>query len=197
MSSLFTTGEIALADLGLADLTAPQLDVVVGGLGLGYTAQAALAHPNVNSMLVIEALAPVIDWHKRHVVPLGQALSSDSRCRLIQGDFFALARDAQQGFDPQAPQRRFHAILLDIDHSPRHILHPDHAAFYTPAGLRQIAAHLYPGGVFAQWSNDAPDKDFLQALNTSFATAQAHVVTFHNPLQNREATCTIYVGRRT
>src|SRR5882757_4120557 len=63
MSSLFTASEIALALLGLADLSGGDLAVVVGGLGLGYTAQAVLEHANVGSLIVVEALAAVIDWH--------------------------------------------------------------------------------------------------------------------------------------
>ncbi len=195
MSSLFTTGEIALAELGLAGLDTVQLDVVVGGLGLGYTAGATLDHPVVRSVLVIEALAEVIDWHQRGLVPLGVKVTADQRCRLINGDFFALVNSPGQGFDPQTPGRRFHAILLDIDHSPRHLLHPDHDAFYKPAGLRHLTTYLHPGGAFALWSNDPPDDDFLVALNSTFAATQAHIVTFHNPLQNCEAACTVYVAR--
>ena len=195
MSSLFNTGEIALAELGLAGLDTAQLDVVVAGLGLGYTAGAALDHPAVGSVLVIEALAEVIDWHQRGLVPLGLKLTADQRCRLINADFFALVNSPTQGFDPQTPGRRFHAILLDIDHSPRHLLHPDHGAFYEPAGLRHLTTYLHPGGVFALWSNDPPDDDFLAALDSTFAAAQAHIVTFHNPLQDRKAACTVYVAR--
>jgi spermidine synthase len=50
MSSLFTASEIALARLGLAALSGTSLDVVVGGLGLGYTARAALEHAQVGSL---------------------------------------------------------------------------------------------------------------------------------------------------
>src|SRR5688500_17092290 len=64
MSSLFTKVEIALAELGLAECETGELDVAVGGLGLGYTAVAALEHPAVRSVLVIEALSPVIGWHR-------------------------------------------------------------------------------------------------------------------------------------
>jgi len=195
MSSLFNEGEIALARLGLAGQDAAQLDVVVGGLGLGYTACAALDFPGVRSVLVIEALAEVIHWHQRGLVPLGARLTADPRCRLVNGDFFALAGPAEQGFDHEAPGRRFHSILLDVDHSPRHLLHARHGAFYQPAGLRSLANYLHPGGVFALWSNDPPDEGFLQALATSFAASQAHVVKFHNPLLNREAANTVYVAR--
>ncbi|WP_405513203.1 spermidine synthase [Streptomyces canus] len=196
MSSLFTTGEIALTELALAQLPdseLPGLDVVVGGLGLGYTAQAALDDPRVRSLTVIDALAEVIDWHQRHLVPLGARLTSDARCRLVHGDFFALAADPG-GLDPEEPGRRFHAILLDVDHSPRHVLHPRHAALYQPAGLRALAEHLHPGGVFALWSNDPPDEEFASALREVFAQSAAHVVDFDNPLQGGTSANTVYLA---
>ena len=194
MSSLFTDGEIALADLGLAgfDAAAP-LDVVVGGLGLGYTARAVLARANVRSLRVIEALAEVIDWHRRELVPLGAGLCADLRCEFLHGDFFALANSSS--LDPRDPAQRFDAILLDIDHSPRHVLHPSHAALYERDGLRRLAGHLRPGGVFALWSNDRADEEFRNRLAAEFAACETHTVTFHNPLQNRDAANTIYVAR--
>ncbi|MEU9919534.1 spermidine synthase [Streptomyces sp. NPDC051001] len=194
MSSLFTVGEIALTELALAGLPDTELDVAVGGLGLGYTAQAALDDPRVRSLTVIDALAEVIDWHQRHLVPLGARLTSDARCRLVHGDFFALAADPG-GLDAQEPGRRFHAILLDVDHSPRHVLHPRHAALYQPAGLSALAAHLHPGGVFALWSNDPPDEEFTSTLTKVFAQAAAHVVDFDNPLQGGTSANTVYLAR--
>ncbi|MFG2346933.1 polyamine aminopropyltransferase [Streptomyces phaeochromogenes] len=194
MSSLFTAGEIALAELGLAKLQDTELDVVVGGLGLGYTAEAALDDPRVRSLTVIDTLAEVIDWHQRGLVPLGTRLTSDPRCRLVQGDFFAMAADSH-GLDPNEPGRRFHAILLDVDHSPRHVLHPRHAALYQPAGLRALAEHLHPNGVFALWSNDPPDEQFTSVLAEVFPQSEAHVVDFDNPLQGGTSTNTVYVAR--
>src|SRR5688572_8296628 len=86
MSSLFHVVEVALADLGLAQLDAAELDVVVGGLGLGYTALAALKNPAVRSLLVVDALAAVIEWHESGLVPLGPQLTGDPRCRFVHGD---------------------------------------------------------------------------------------------------------------
>src|SRR6478752_8175591 len=71
MSSLFHEVEVALADLGLAATQGSELDVVVGGLGLGYTALAALKHSKVRSLLVVDALDAVIEWHAKGLVPLG------------------------------------------------------------------------------------------------------------------------------
>jgi spermidine synthase len=194
MSSLFTASEIALARLGLAELSGPDLDVVVGGLGLGYTAKAVLEHEAVKSLVVVEALDAVIDWHERGVLPLGPALTADPRSKFVLGDFFALAA-SKKGFDPGAPARRFDAILVDIDHSPDFLLDPQNAVFYQRAGLRRLAAHLLPGGVFGLWSNEVPDDAFTQRLAAVFAVARAERVAFHNPLQNWEFTQTIYLAR--
>ncbi len=195
MSSLFHEVEVALADLGLAGLNAPGLDVVVGGLGLGYTAWAALKHPAVRSLIVVEALDAVIEWHERGLVPLGPELTRDPRCRFVRGDFFALAALPEQRFDLIHPDRKFHAVLLDIDHSPRNLLSPGHGAFYEAAGLKGLVSHLHPAGVFALWSDDSPDAQFLAVLHEVFRTAEAHVVSFHNPLLECESKSTVYVAR--
>ncbi len=194
MSSLFTASEIALSRLGLADLPGDNLDVVVGGLGLGYTAKAALENPAVASLLVVDALQAIIDWHESGLLPLGPELTGDARCRFRLGDFFALAA-SDDGFDPDAPGRKFDAILVDIDHSPDFLLDPQNAGFYTPEGLAKLAGHLKPGGVFGLWSNDRPDDAFTARLGEVFAEARAEAVTFHNPIQEREATQTVYLAR--
>src|SRR5476651_1096540 len=163
MSSLFTASEIALAQLGLAALSGAKLDVVVGGLGLGYTAQAVLAHKNVASLVVVDALEAVIDWHARGLVPLGHELTADPRCRMVHGDFFALAA-SRAGFDPATPGRKFDAVLVDIDHSPEALLDAGNAGFYSEDGLTQLATHLRPGGVFGLWSNELADASFTARL---------------------------------
>ncbi|MDT4992468.1 MAG: hypothetical protein QOH97_2360 [Actinoplanes sp.] len=193
MSSLFTVAEEELARLGLAALSGTPCDVVVGGLGLGYTARTVLEDDRVRSLVVVEALAPVIDWHRRDLLADTRRLITDPRTTLLHGDFFALLRDGT-GFDPQDRDRLFHAVLVDIDHSPRHVLAPAHADLYTPAGLRRVAQRLHPGGVFALWSDDAPDDDFRAELTDAFATAVAHVVTFPNPLTAGESANTVYIA---
>ncbi len=193
MSSLFTDGEEALAQLGLAAVDAHTIDVAVGGLGLGYTARTALQDERVRSLRVIDTVEPVIDWHRRDLIPGGRELSGDPRCRLVHGDFFELVAHDPPMLTGDAPEL-FDALLVDIDHSPQHLLDPSHAGFYTPVGLRQLARHLHPGGVFALWSNDAPDDDFVDALDTAFTSATAQVVTFWNFLIDADTHSTIYVA---
>lgn len=194
MSSLFTASEIALARLGLADLPGDNLDVVVGGLGLGYTAATVLEDDRVSSLVVVDALEAVIDWHRDGLLPLGAALTSDPRCRLQHGDFFALSA-ADTGLDPAQPGRKFDAIIVDIDHAPDDHLDSASAGFYTPQGLAAVARHLRPGGVFALWSNDPPDADFTNRMSTVLAHARGEAVTFPNPYQGNIVTQGVYLGR--
>lgn len=192
MSSLFTVAEVELARIGLAAAPGDGLEVLVGGLGLGYTAVAALEDPRVRSLTVVEALPQVIDWHERRLLPDTASLTSDARTHLVCGDFFGLVAGGD-GFGPGTPER-YHAVLLDIDHTPRHVLHPSHAAFYTAAGLRALKQRLHPEGVFALWSDDPPDEDFLALLSGAFASCRAEVVRFANPLTGGESANTVYVA---
>jgi hypothetical protein len=153
MSSLFVAAEVEVARLALLEVDGDELDVVVGGLGLGYTAHT-----------------------------------------LLNGDFFALARG--DAIDGQTPGRTFDAVVVDIDHSPRELLHPSHADFYKLDGVRRLAGHLRPGGVFGLWSNDPPDEEYEQLLATVFADVRAEVVRFPSALPDQEASNTVYVARR-
>ena len=192
MSSAFTAAEEELARLALAALGDGPADVVVGGLGLGCTAVTALADERVRALHVVDAFEAVVDWHRRRLLPASSALVDDARCRLVVGDFFAGPADPTAwGLDPGA---RVHAVLLDVDHSPRHLLHPDHAPFYAPAGLARLASRLHPGGVLGLWSDDPPDEPFLADLRTVFADAAAHTVAFPNPLTGGTSANTVYVA---
>lgn len=195
MSDLFTASEIALAKLGLSKVEGETLDIVIGGLGLGYTAKAALEDPRIGELRVIEYLAPVIEWHRSGLLPIKTELADDPRCRLVEGDFFALSATAA-GFDPARPGRPFDAILVDIDHSPQAWLDTRSASFYRPEGLRQLASHLRPDGVFGLWSNEAPDDAFTVRLEHVFDEVWAEEVRFNNPYQDREEVQTVYLARK-
>ena len=192
MSSLFTEGERELSNLGLA-LLVGELDVVVGGLGLGYTAAAALENKMVRSLLVIDMFQEVIDWHQNKLVPMGNILSEDKRCEMRKGDFFELART---GFDISDNERKFDAVLLDIDHSPEHFLDEKNKSFYAAEGLASLRKQIKTGGAFALWSNDPFDEKFTEHLKSIFGTATAHNVQFANPYTNSISLNSIYVAHK-
>ena len=191
MSSLFTESERQLARLGLAPLDG-DLDIVVGGLGLGYTAAEALKNENVKRLLVIDLFPAVIEWHERGLVPIGDVLAKDTRCKLRQGDFFALAGT---GFDPGQPGKKFDAILLDIDHTPELVLNESNRTFYSAEGLASVRNQLKPGGTFALWSDDPASDRVTSLLSDAFGTAEAHNIEFPNPYTRSKSVNAVYVAR--
>ncbi|QWC85367.1 spermidine synthase [Nocardioidaceae bacterium] len=192
MSSAWTVAERRLATAALDQVdTDGGLRVLVGGLGLGYTALAALADERVSDLVVVDALAAMIAWHREGLLPEAAPLVEGPRCRLVEADFFAWARGATELDGPDA----YDVVMLDVDHSPRHLLDASHADLYSAAGLRSLRRRLTADGVFALWSDDPPDDDLLAAARTVFDTVQAEVVSFPNPLTRGRSTATVYVAR--
>lgn len=195
MSSAFTVAEQELAHLALSCAPDRPLHVVVGGLGLGYTGVAALGNDRVGSLTVVEALEPVIRWHRQTLLPTSPQLLEDSRVELVHGDFFALtAAGALTGLTSSG--QVLDVVLVDIDHTPDHLLHESHGDFYTAAGLRRLRDQMAPDGVFGLWSDDPPHEPFLAVLRQAFGNAQAHVVPFANPLTGGTSSNTVYLARR-
>lgn len=186
MSSLNTQSERELADRALARVAGDGLRVLVGGLGLGYTAAAALRDPRVAQVDVVERLPQVVDWHRRGLVPLGASLSADARCRFVLGDCLAQLQQTGEAYD---------AILIDIDDSPIHLLAEDHASFYAVAGLRAARRRLRPGGVFALWTSLPAEAEVTARMQEAFADAAVETVVFDNPLLEEPEANALYFGR--
>jgi spermidine synthase len=195
MSSYLTESERQLAHLGLAAVESADrgLEVLIGGLGLGYTTEAALEDTRVRAVTVIEFLPEVIEWHAAGRVPLGHSLTTDARVRIEQGDFFG--RLAALRAD-QTPGDGYDAILVDIDHAPDERLHELHGGFYRERSLRHVATLLRAGGVFAFWSAGDPQDAFTTLLQQAFPHVASHRVEVYNPMIDEDQVDTIYVARR-
>lgn len=186
MSSLNTQSERELADRALAKLAGDGLRVLVGGLGLGFTAAAALRDPRVAQVDVVERLPQVIDWHRRGLVPLGASLCADARCCFVLGDCLQLL---------QQPGELYDAILIDIDDSPIHLLDASHESFYAVAGLQAARRRLRPGGVFALWTSLPAEPEVTARMGAAFADAAVETVVFDNPLLEEPEANALYFGR--
>ena len=180
MSSLFTVAEIELARLGLAAVEGEHLDVVVGGLGLGYTAPAALEDERVRTVTVVEALGPVISWHQRQLLPDTASLTARPAHHPARG---RLLRAGPRGRRASVVRPASCTPCCSTSTTPpTTCCTPATPTFYTREGLERLAARLHPGGVFALWSDDPPEAAFTALLASVFADAAAHEVTFANPL---------------
>lgn len=186
MSSYNTVSERALAGTALEMHGGTDLRVLVGGLGLGYTAHAALEDPRVAHVEVVEFLPQVIDWLEQDLVPLSAALTSDSRFRVVLGDVYARML--------APPAGRFDLILVDVDHSPDDRLSEEDTGFYTEEGLARARRHLAPGGVLGVWSY-AEDSAFSRALRRVFGEVRVEPIAFWNDLVEEETTDWLFFAR--
>jgi spermidine synthase len=186
MSSLYTVSEEALADVGLAMHPGTGLRVLVGGLGLGYTARAALASDRVGAVEVVEFLPEVVGWLERGLLPVSAELSADPRFRVVPGDVYQRLADE--------PRERFDLVLVDVDHAPDDPLSDANAAFYTAPGLRRVRAHLAEGGVLGVWSS-AASPPFERALGEVFGEVRVEPVTFMNEMVDEERTDWLFFAR--
>jgi spermidine synthase len=185
MSSYHTASERALADEAVARHSGTDLSVLVGGLGLGYTASQILASSRVRSVEVVELLPEVVGFLRDGLVPLSSELLEEPRLRVRDGDVYAmLAAPAGETWD---------LILIDVDHSPDENLGTANESFYTESGLALAKQHLSPGGVFAVWSY-AESSPFVDALHRTFACVDTVPVTFWNDLIDEDLTDWLFVA---
>jgi spermidine synthase len=186
MSSVNTASERALADRAVALHGGTRLAVLVGGLGLGYTAHAVLASPRVARLEVVEYLEPVIGWLRAGRLPLSAELARDRRFAVARGDVYArLAAEPEAAYD---------LILIDVDHSPDEPLGHESDSFYGEAGLARARRHLAPGGVFGVWSY-AESPHFAAALARVFAETWVEPVQFENRLLGGAETNWLFFAR--
>lgn len=148
--------EDALAALPLAQLGGrPAIRVLIGGLGMGFTAAAALARLGPDDEVVVAELVPeVVAWNRGPLSAVAGHPLRDPRLRVHVGDVGEAIRAAAGAWD---------AILLDVDNGPEGLTRPSNGDLYTPDGLRAARRALRPGGILAVWSA-APKRSFTSLL---------------------------------
>lgn len=187
MSSYNTASERALASLALEMHSGPGLDVLVGGLGLGYTAREALVSRRVSRVEVVEFLPQVIRWLDGDLIPLARELKADPRHKVVQGDVYRRLSEP--------PACAHDLILIDVDHSPEDRLSAAHGSFYTEEGLARAKEHLRPGGVLGVWSYDE-NAPFADALRRSFREVRVEPVEFGNRFVGGTQTDWLFFARQ-
>jgi len=186
MSSEATASERALATRAIELHGGDALDVLVGGLGLGYTAHAALATGRAARVEVVELSTEVVRWLDADLIPLAAALKADARLAVTVGDVYARLAGP--------PERRSDAVLIDVDTSPERRLDESSAGFYTDAGLARCARHLAPGGVLGVWSaHDSPELE--ENLRRVFDRVRVEPVDFDNAITGEAETNWLFFAR--
>lgn len=188
MSSYNTESERALATIALEMHKGEGLKVLVGGLGLGYTAHAVLQSERVGEVRVIELLPQVISWLTADLVPLSSELKSDKRFEVVKADFYEKLLSVEE--------EKYDLILVDVDHSPKDHLNLEEGndLFYTEEGLTRARQHLAPGGILAVWSY-AQSSPFGEALKKVFSEVRVEEIKFENKLLDETHTDWLFFAK--
>ena len=186
MSSYLTASEKALSEIALQMHAGSRLRVLVGGLGLGYTAWAALGSDRVSKCEVVEFLPQVINWLEQGLVPLSDELNAENRLKVTCGDVY------QQLASP--PKQKHDLILIDVDHSPDENLNASNGSFYTADGLKRAKLHIAKDGLLGVWTY-AESSPFADALRDVFREVRIEPVTVFNNLINEQQTDWLFFAR--
>ena len=156
MSSRVGGSEEALAMMTcerLGNRSAPHL--LIGGYGMGFTLRAALGVLGAGARVTVAELVPqIIEWARGPMAGLTAGCLDDPRVSLVAGDVAA---------EIAAAQKRYDAILLDVDNGPSGLVRAANDGLYSLKGIAIAKAALRPGGILAIWSA-APDAAFARRI---------------------------------
>ena len=157
--------ERLLVDAALRRLSRPS-DLLIGGLGVGFSLAEALRSSHLRHVTVIEREAAVVAWHSTHLNAFSSGALDDPRVRVECADLLDWLRTTSRTYD---------AVCLDIDNGPEWTLTEGNATLYGTGGLAMLAGRLRPGGVLAVWSAGAAPA-FEDRLREWFTDVAAHPV---------------------
>ena len=181
MDDVETSSERALARAAI-ELGASE--ILVGGLGLGYTLRALLASPEVTRVVVAELHPEIVGWMRDGTIP-GADLLADERTYVVVGD----VRDVVAAQSPASVD----AIVLDVDNGPDFLVHDDNAAVYGPDFIEVCASRLRPGGSLCVWSM-APSESLIANLAATLTDVRTEAIDVR--LQDRDERYWIVTGAR-
>ncbi|MGZ4498597.1 MAG: spermidine synthase [Nocardioides sp.] len=183
MDTLETSTERALASAALAEVEDPR-DVVVGGLGLGFTMHEVLADSRVERCAVVEIEEALVGWMRDGTVPHGPQLLADERVQVVVADIAHAVAEARPA--------TYDLVLLDVDNGPGYLVHDANAALYAAPFLAAVRDVLRPGGAVVVWSAaEAPALEDTMRAVFGAAVAKPHAVR----LQDRDEHYWLYVAR--
>ncbi len=186
MNSRLHNSEDALAELAcehIAGRDAPQL--LVGGLGMGFTLAAALSHTSPSARITVSELVPaVVRWNREHLGSIAGFPLDDARVQIVEQDVGKVMQQHQNGFD---------AIMLDVDNGPDGFTRDDNDALYGLRGLNHAYDALKPGGVLTVWSAFTDTAFTQRMLKIGFQVEERRV---HAHTANRGTKHNIWIGVR-
>ena len=167
MASYNQVSSTALVDRAMARL-GPREDVrvLVGGLGMGLSAAAAVAIGSVSQVDVVELEPVIVNWNRTWFADLNAHCLEDPRLDTVVGDFhdYVMTADA-----------RYDLVCLDVDNGPEMLVRDSNARIYGPDFLRAIREIVKPDGVFSLWAYTR-NEDLVREITEVFSACSVEEV---------------------
>jgi spermidine synthase len=146
MASRTSRSEEALARLVCGELPRPPRNILIGGLGMGYTLRATLDLAPPTARIVVAELVPaIVEWARGPLADLAGHPLDDRRVELRIGGVAEALAASRQAFD---------AILLDTDNGPEAVLREANGFLYSREGLDLAIRAVAFDGAIGFWSAD-------------------------------------------
>jgi len=171
---------LGLVDAALQRHPAPR-DVLIGGLGVGFSVLAALDDSRVERITVVEIEQSLVDWHDTHLAAFTGGLLRDPRVTVVVADIATHLAACASSYD---------VVCLDVDNGPEWTVTDTNAALYDDAGSRLLVGALRPQGVLSVWSAHS-SPEYEQRLRTVLDD-----LTVLEVRRDRGEPDVIYLGRR-
>lgn len=143
MNSCWHRSEAELARI--AGWCLPKLNpqILIGGLGLGYTLAAFLEEFNDKAQYTVsEQSLDVLNWYNKFYKKIVLREFDDSSVRFINMDIQDVINNSNS----------YDLIILDVDNGPDPISGGRNGELYTLTGLQKIKSKLREGGALLLWS---------------------------------------------
>jgi len=185
MNSGSHQSEEKLAVYGCAGLARKAgVRILIGGLGMGFTARAALDVLAADAqVVVVESVAAVVRWNREVLGHLAGEPLADPRLSVVHADVVDIIAEARGRYD---------AILLDVDNGPSALTTFKNKRLYSAEGLQRARKALRPGAVLAVWST-FQDARFTARLRAAGFDAAAKRVLAGDGSQRRHV---LWLARR-
>jgi spermidine synthase len=183
MDTKETSSEADLAGAALELVDEPR-DVVVGGLGLGYTLQRVLADQRVRKVMVVEIEEALVGWMRDGTIPHGPGLLADKRVHVVNADIVMAIAEARSTYD---------LVLLDVDNGPGYLVHEANAGIYEHDFIASTKSIVNPGGALVVWSA-APAPELVGVMEKVFGNCAVH--RYDVLLQERPEQYLLYLSHR-
>ena len=175
----------AMVTAALPHLAGDALEVLIGGLGLGFALDEALACPRVARVTVAEYEPAIVRWFRAHGEERAERAAAGERAGRAALEIADVADVLR------ASPARFDLVSLDTDNGPEWLVREDNAGLYAEAGVRLARRAVRPGGAVVFW---APDRSssFERTLAAVFVRVERTAA--YDVVQGRRHEYTMYVG---